>query len=97
MDGTQVQQRPESDRPATVHAVAADVLRRLEQVTQKARYRSQAGEGSLHLSDTRVAEDPAADCHGGNQFVAAVVALHERGRPRVLSHVDQSVSRAGEP
>ena len=65
-------------------------------VASRATYRSQAGEGSLYLSDTRLVEDPVADRHGGNHLVAAVVTLHECGRLWVFLHVDQLVWRAGE-
>ena len=60
-------------------------------------YQSPAGEGSLYLSDTRFAKDTVADYHGGDQFVAAVVIPHERGRLWVFVHVYQPVGRAGEP
>ena len=89
--GYAVSVTPRGDRSAA----AADVPWRPWRVAQKAR--SQAGESALHLSDTRVGENTVADCHGGNQFVAAVVTLHERGRLWVFPHVDQLVWRAGEP
>jgi|GEM_PF-3856192 len=97
--------RASGDRATTAHlctgqgarsAACTDVPRRPWRVASRATYRSQASEGSLYLSDTRVVEDPVADRHGGNHLVAAVVTLHECGRLWVFTHVDQLEWRAGE-